>query len=118
MIQKSGHREVAAFLIRFPVRLEDTAASHPEVDVVVDPLPELGLGFRFLAGMVVRAPGAHYFVVDRPHANPATWDILLPVHRYRRARIEDSQRRVLREVLETADVDLLVLAQTVILLRR
>src|ERR1700694_3833782 len=95
--------------------LQDATAPHAEVDVVRDPFPELRLTLRARARVIVRAPGSHDLVVDGPHPHAASGDLLLPVHRNRGTRIQDANRGVLREVLETAHVDVPVLAQTVVL---
>src|SRR5712675_3779212 len=66
----------------------------------------------------MRAPGGHHFVVDGPHPHAAPRDLLLPMDRNGRTRIQNADRRVLREVLETTHIDVLVLAEAVVLFRR
>src|SRR5689334_1278470 len=84
-----------------PTRLD---APHTEVHVVVDPLPELGLIFGLCAGVVVFLPRIHHLVIDRPHADAMTRDLLLPAHRNRRTREEDAHGDVLRQIFELAHV--------------
>src|SRR5437868_11927890 len=95
--------------------LKNSRASHPEIDVVVDPLPQLRLLLRGLAGVIVLTPGRHHFVVHRPDSHAVARDVLLPVNRDRWTRVKQTQGGVLREVLEPADADFTILAQTVVL---
>src|SRR5690606_27081799 len=83
-------------------------AANAEIDVVTDPGPEgfLGLGLR--VRHPVRMPASHDHVVDGPNAHPVPREVPLPGHRDRRLRVEDANRVVPREVLETADVELRV----------
>src|SRR3954469_5167326 len=90
-------------------------AADPEINVVVDPLPELGLLLWCGAGAVVLLPRVHHLVIDRPHADAMPRHLLLPAHGDRRAREENAHRHVLRQVLELTDVDPLVAAEAVAL---
>src|SRR3989337_584726 len=110
-------RGLSSLLAMCPRSLQNAPAAHAEVDVVGDPFPELGLILGWNASAIVRAPGAHHLVVDGPHPHAAPRDPLLPVYRHGGTRIQDANGGVLRQVLEPAHVDLLVLAQAVVLLR-
>src|SRR5438477_11653831 len=103
-------RSLVASLLGMTAALD---APYPEIHVIRDPLPQVGLIFGLSALAVVLLPRIHHLVVDRPHAHPVSRHLLFPPHGDRRTREEYAHCDVLRQIFELAHVDLLIPAQAV-----
>src|SRR4030095_9270282 len=84
------------------------AAPNAVVHVVPHPLPEAILGRQVGIRLHLGAPALHHVVLDRPEAHAIALHQLAPVVADLRARVDQANGDVLREVIERTQVDPLI----------